>query len=540
MIVILLIAGTLAIITTAFAQTATDFRPLYEAGQWEPDTVATIGKGTSSERTDEGLLISDDSSEPGSMRCYMLNWQADPQKGAALEARVKVVSCTRRFAVCMMVADGVHEEFLSLLDDRILLHNCGLEAMMDTTGAFHDYRIEIHGTDIRVYVDGELTIDGTEKYTTASIAATPRNQCSFGAVSSNDQGSATWQWVRFRADKPTRDLPQPPQMEGLEVSVGETVPISEGTIYRSLFQFADGRLGVGDRLSADGGLTWTQGPGVGTAGFEFADGEIIMPGFSTGKVSDGVFSLPLRRSTDGGKTFVAEEAALTIPEATGGTGDDGKPYEGPAFDHSIVQLSDGSLLGAMYGYFKTDTVLCPTFDPEWKLYKYRTIVVRSTDRGKTWDYRATVAYDPEVGLESFCEADLLVLPEGEVLCFMRTGGSGGRYTPLYLARSADDGKTWSKPEPIADRGVWPSACRMESGVLVVTYGRPDNWLAFSLDEGRTWQGHFCFYQGPTTSYNSLAEIAPGRLIVVYDRASLGPDGNQQRGTVGTFFTVTRR
>ena len=46
MIVILLIAGTLAIITTAFAQTATDFRPLYEAGQWEPDTVATIGKMT--------------------------------------------------------------------------------------------------------------------------------------------------------------------------------------------------------------------------------------------------------------------------------------------------------------------------------------------------------------------------------------------------------------------------------------------------------------------------------------------------------------
>jgi hypothetical protein len=237
---------------------------------------------------------------------------------------------------------------------------------------------------------------------------------------------------------------------------------------------------------------------------------------------------------------VAEEATLTIPEATGGTGDDGKPYEGPAFDHSIVKLSDGSLLGVMYGYFKTDTVLCPTFDPEWKLYKYRTLVVRSTDRGRTWDYWATVAYDPEVGLESFCEADLLVLPDGEVLCFMRTGGSGGLHTPLYLARSSDDGKTWSKPEPIADRGVWPSACRMESGVVVVTYGRPDNWLAFSLDDGRTWQGHFCFYQGPTTSYNSLAEVEPGRLIVVYDRASLGPDGNQERGTVGTFFTVTRR
>ena len=47
---------------------------------------------------------------------------------------------------------------------------------------------------------------------------------------------------------------------------------------------------------------------------------------------------------------------------------------------------------------------CPA---KWKCFKYRTFVVRSTDRGRTWDYLATVAYDPGVGLESFCEADLL-------------------------------------------------------------------------------------------------------------------------------------
>ena len=97
-----------------------------------------------------------------------------------------------------------------------------------------------------------------------------------------------------------------------------------------------------------------------------------------------------------------------------------------------------------------------------------------------------MAYDPKIGLESFCEADLLTLPNGDILCFMRTGGSRGKYTPLYLSVSRDDGKSWEPPRPIADRGVWPSACRMENGVLVVTYGRPDNWLAFSLDNGETW------------------------------------------------------
>ncbi len=307
------------------------------------------------------------------------------------------------------------------------------------------------------------------------------------------------------------------------------------------FQYRDGRLVVADRISTDGGKTWQQGksgPNIGS--IELDDGEVIKLGFATKKVRDGVFSIELCRSVDGGKTFSEETAILTIPEGTGGTGDNGAAFEGPAVDHAIVQLSDGSLMAAMYGYFKTDTVLCPTFPPEWKLYKYRTFTVRSTDRGKTWDYWSTVAYDPEVGLESFCEADLLTMPNGDILCFMRTGGSGGKYTPLYLSVSSDDGVTWSKPRPIADRGVWPNACRMESGVLAVTYGRPDNWLAFSLDDGETWTGHFRFDEGRTSSYNSVEEVAPGRLLVVYDRDDLHADGNASRGVVGTFFTVERQ
>ena len=255
----------------------------------------------------------------------------------------------------------------------------------------------------------------------------------------------------------------------------------------------------------------------------------------------GVFRADLIRSKDNGLAIQRETALLTIPDATGGTGDDGKRYDGPSCDHAIVGLSDGSILAGMYGYFKTDKVLCPTFPKEWNFYRYRTFVVYSTDRGRTWKYRATVAYDPTVGLESFCEPDLLRLPNGEILCFMRTGGSGGKHTPLYMNRSTDDGKTWSKPVPIADRGVWPCACRMKSGILVVTYGRPGNWLAFSLDNGRTWTGHFCYYEGGlTTSYNSVEEVAPGRLLVVYDRSAMNNDGNLERDIVGTYFTVKRK
>jgi hypothetical protein len=152
----------------------------------------------------------------------------------------------------------------------------------------------------------------------------------------------------------------------------------------------------------------------------------------------------------------------------------------------------------------------------------------------------TVAYDPKIGLESFCEADLLALPDGDILCFMRTGGSKGQYTPLYLSVSRDDGKSWEKPRPIADRGVWPNACRMSNGVLVVTYGRPDNWLAFSLDNGATWGGHTRFASGNSSNYNSVEEVAPGRLFVVYDKRYLRSDGGSMTcATFGTFVTVKR-
>ena len=517
------------------------WQPFYEDGRWDGQAHAWIGDATHSRRTPEGLLVADPSTEKGSGRFYLLDWQADTAKGAALEARVKVVSCSEPWGVTMMVSDGTHEEGLTLFPDRLLLVNAKETVPFDAASAFHTYRLEIQREDVRLYVDAKLTVNAAGQFAAPAQATPPRNQCGFGCGASVATGEAMWQWVRYRSDLPAPEAVKMPTVPGLKVTLGETVEIIPGATYTSLFKFRDGRLAVGDRHSADGGHTWTAGPGPGTGAFEFADGEVVSPGFNTKRIADGAFTVPLSRSTDGGKTFQGEEARLNIPEGTGGTGDDGKQYEGPPVDHAIVQLRDGSLLMAMYGYFKTDTVLCPAFPPEWKLYKYRTWVMRSTDRGKTWDYWATVAYDPTVGAESFCEADLLTLPNGDILSFMRTGGSPPKYvTPLYLNVSQDDGKTWSKPAPIADRGVWPNACRMHDGTLVVTYGRPDNWLAFSRDDGKTWIGHTCFYQGGTTSYNSVEEVAPGRLLVVYDRQALNADGNMASGVVGTFVKVDRR
>lgn len=525
---------------TARADDEPPWRVFHEDGRWAADTTAWIGDGTRSERADDGLVVSDSSTEGGSGRMYQLRWQADAERGAALEARVRAVSCSQAWGSGMMVADGAHEESLTIFPDRLLLVNAKKEIPFDAAGDFHTYRIAIEREDIRLFVDGELIYEGLGQFTTPALTEPPRNQCGFGCGASAATGEAAWQWVRYRAGLQERRPPAMPEMTGLKVELGEPFEIIPDAIYKSLFRFRDGRLAVGDRWSADGGKTWRPGPAIGTHFLELPSDEVIGLGFHTKRIADGVFEAPLTRSRDGGETFETATARLSIPEATGGTGDDGKYCEGPLVDHSMVRCRDGSPLAVMYGYFKTDTVLCPTFPPEWKVYKYRTWVMRSTDGGETWDYHATVAYDPEVGLESFCEADLLTLPDGDILCFMRTGGSGGKHTPLYLSVSHDSGGTWEEPYPIADRGVWPNACRMADGTLVVTYGRPDNWLAFSLDDGKTWIDHLCFYQGPTTSYNTVEEVEPGRLLVVYDRQALNPDGDMAKGVVGMFVDVERQ
>jgi hypothetical protein len=349
-----------------------------------------------------------------------------------------------------------------------------------------------------------------------------------------------------------------PAVPGLDLEMGDTVVIRRCASYPGAFRFADGRIAVSGDMgfkggssswSTDGGRTWSVGmPGPTNASLELGDGEVLSLKFKTEKAPGNRLRLPQLRSRDHWRTLESEYGMVDVPESASGIGDDGSTFDGVAMDHSLVRLKDGTLMASMYGCYKSDTVPIEGFPG---MFKTRTLVVFSADRGRTWANPVTVAYDPSIGQESFCEADVERLPGGDLFCVMRTGGNFGQWKPLYGARSADEGRTWSKPEPIADRGVWPNLCVTESGVVVCTYGRAGNWLVFSTDDARTWKGALCFYTGPnwgaSSSYNTVLEVAPGTLLVVYDRLVEGgnPTANVwvdkgQFEIVGTFFTVRRR
>jgi len=501
---------------------------------------AWIGEPTRSERVPEGLRIVDPSTERGSGRVYYFNWQADAQQGATVEARLKVTQASKTWGVCVNVADGVNEEDVSFFPDRVMLSYADVSVPFPAGEDFHTYRITFKAPDITVWADDEVLIDGQGKFTTPVLVPN-RNRIAFGASASVATSDSIWQSVRFQGGKVGVSAVTAPDVPGLDVEQGETVPIVPDKRYGNLFRFADGTVQVGGKRSKDGGKTWFDAGGPGVGAFQFPDGEVIQLDYRThAGDKPGWYVSNLTRWNADGETLPTLKARLHVPEFVPMIDDDGSVRDGPWCDHSIVQLRDGSLLAACCGTFASDTTPITSYPPEFGAKKYRGWVCRSTDRGLTWEYYATVTADPDLGTEGCNEMDIVRAPNGDLLCLFRTGGSRSNPSPLYQCRSTDEGKTWSHPQKVADRGVWPNVCLVSGDVLACTYGRPGNWLTFSLDSGKTWIGHFCFFDGGSTNYNCVEEVSPGVILVTYNQQTFDESGNKSGGIMGTFFSVTRQ
>lgn len=342
-----------------------------------------------------------------------------------------------------------------------------------------------------------------------------------------------------------------PTIPGLDVKLGATVLIQSGEWYPVVFQFADGRISVGwgnydpkaGKWSSDGGHTWRDGIAPpDEASIELGNGEVLSLGFHTKKRPDGKYDLSQRRSLDGWKTVQEETSVLDIPHTIPCGGDGEGMNEGFLMDHAVLRLKDGRLMATMYGNYDEDKTPPVAFPAAMLPRQYRTIVVFSSDKGRTWGNPVTVASAPMLATTHIgpCEADLARAANGDILCAMRSGGP----TPCYLCRSADEGQTWSKPQAILDHGVWPNLCAMKSGIVVCATGRPGDWLVFSKDDGRTWQGAFCFCEGNAypsiSSYNTVLEVAPDTILVIYDRDAANTPSAPRHEIVGTFFTVRKK
>lgn len=257
--------------------------------------------------------------------------------------------------------------------------------------------------------------------------------------------------------------------------------------------------------------------------------------------SDSTYETRMWRSS-GGLGTLAEDACVThLPEA--GTVDyDPDLWSGLFFHRSILELEDGSLLAAMYGNFETDVTRPshPWSRTETK-YKLRAFAVRSTDEGKTWRYRASVAVpDPDVedATEGFNEWTMTRLADGRLLAVVRTG----HFTPLVASWSDDEGLTWTPPRTPAGLGPAggdPNLLTLENGRLALAFGEmvqpdasdanPFGGLVPGVDRqrkcrlavaddglGETWEvTDVCDY-GDRSAYATIHEVSPNVLVYQAD------------------------
>jgi hypothetical protein len=355
-----------------------------------------------------------------------------------------------------------------------------------------------------------------------------------------------------------------PETHGIRVIPGKTVVIPDASDVRGT-RLQDGRLVLIGSMtgnhpysvwSNDDGRTWKKGPRGpdDETVLDFGNGEILSIYPTTNRRPDGKFSLNQRRSLDNWKTITEEEGIVDTPRAVSIVGDDGKTQPGGLMlHHGIAQLKNGDLMATMYGTYAEDQQPAEGYPVSMKMRKTRTIVVFSSDRGRTWGRAITVAADqmlargenpdftvkrfalaPAVTQEGFGEAHLVRAPDGDLLCLMR---SGGRLsfpeapvfpTPLYAARSCDEGVSWLPPVQILDRGTSPIAATLGNKLMVAAYSRPNGWLAFSSDDGRTWRGVFQI----STSDGNVNVLAVGTTTIL---ALYYAHGH----VTGTFLTVDR-
>jgi len=283
------------------------------------------------------------------------------------------------------------------------------------------------------------------------------------------------------------------------------------------------------RWTRDGGLTWSkaiEAHDMGHSWAKLADGSYLSLSYCTLRTGVSTCSCGVGRSSGGLNYSWSRGSVDVAPLKLGDWGKGGAASI--VFARSVLLMPDGALLATMYGRFEGDAL-------------DRSIAVHSTDGGTSWKYLATIGYDAAVGGEGLNEPCMVRLADGDLYCVMRN--LSGK--PMYSARSGDDGRTWSAPKIMPEQAmsVFASLCVMSNGVLACSSGRPGCRIMFSPDgKGEQWTEGTTVFDGPSTCYTAIAEVAPGKLLYVYDVVPTGwdaPKPDVYQEIRGVYITVHR-
>ncbi len=281
-----------------------------------------------------------------------------------------------------------------------------------------------------------------------------------------------------------------------------------------------------------------------------------------GRGLTGDIDLVVRRSSDSGKTWAPLEIALagaghtlgnpcpvvdvhtgtiwlaftrshgmdTEEAIVGGTSreptrvfvthskDDGRTWAKPTDISATCRADDWTWYGTGPGVgiqLANGRLLIPCYHAEAKTKIYRSHMIFSDDKGKTWKRGQSVG-------EHCTECQVAQRDDGSVLMISRTIQGKQEKT---IAESTDGGATWSRAKylpALHDPSCQASLLRIPGGKMsrwLFTHpagpGRRDLTLRESRDEGRTWSGGKLLRKGDS-QYSSLALLPDGAIGCLYD------------------------
>lgn len=379
-------------------------------------------------------------------------------------------------------------------------------------------RVLAQGDRIQVFMDGKATLDVRDAtYPAGRAGIVARGPVNFRRLQvSGKRDKRTGPWEASREERPPYFYPWPDTKK--EYGDNQTYP--------GCFRMADGRLGVwigvtGDPhapddillvWSRDEGATWgdpmlfKKRPDLGKPGYFFGhqDGRLsclYATTYDWDKKSGGVH---IAFSSNGGKTWTPPKPLVVSGKPLNAHASDGTigPYS------PIIRYSDGTLL--QY-YYHVQTIKGGSQESNAER-RDRSLVIRSTDDGKTWTgphYLDAENFDSNetMGAE---------LADGKIVAFSRTL----RSPFMWMSTSADKGLTWSKQTQSNCTGECPFLLRHSNGVLVMGSRGAGIFMKTSIDDGKTWSREVRI--SLCSGMMGMIEMKDGRVLVVFHEAYRTP------------------
>ena len=156
----------------------------------------------------------------------------------------------------------------------------------------------------------------------------------------------------------------------------------------------------------------------------------------------------------------------------------------------------------------------------------RAMITKSDDKGRTWSKAAIVVDQAEVDDRNVAVAEL---SSGDLLVTYNTYDAAKNSQAMTI-RSADGGRTWSKPKPLdrANTRTRSAAVELPDGTLVLPYyvaPAHGSLAAISADGGHRWKTFAVpDAEGFVGDEWDVAEVEPGRLIGIHRNSHPKGDG----------------